>query len=300
MEPRVLLIVFDPVVDAYRNSTLSQVMHWNQVDDLVSGYIADIEECSAKLVKYQVVEKIEVNKFPIKADGYRYTATSYLDTIHRRIKAHDPDQVDYHQILENFNVLERIQRKDIDEVWLMGYPYAGFYESRMAGRGAFWCNAPPLENTDSCPRRFVIMGFSYERGVGEMLEDMGHRVESIMDKTFEGSRGESNLWKLFTRYDKITPGQAQVGNVHFAPNSERDYDWGNRRMVASKCDDWLNFPHLKGITRMVNCSEWGNGDIRFHHKWWLSHLPKVEGSTSGVSNNWWEYFIELKNILASA
>ena len=26
-------------------------------------------------------------------------------------------------------------------------------------------------------RRFVIMGFSYERGVGEMLENMGHRAE---------------------------------------------------------------------------------------------------------------------------
>ena len=39
----------------------------------------------------------------------------------------------------------------------------------MGGPDAFWCNAPPLKNTEAARRRFVIMGFSYERGVGETL-----------------------------------------------------------------------------------------------------------------------------------
>jgi hypothetical protein len=37
-----------------------------------------------------------------------------------------------------------VARGEIDEIWLFGGPYFGFYESRMAGPGAFWCNAPPL------------------------------------------------------------------------------------------------------------------------------------------------------------
>ena len=40
---------------------------------------------------------------------------------------------------------------------------------------------------------------------------------------------EANLWKVFSRYDQIAPGQAEVGMMHWAPNSVRDYDWGNAR-----------------------------------------------------------------------
>ena len=297
MQPRVLLINYDPIVDSATGTKLSLRQHWNRVDGLLDGFISDIAECSGGQVRYQVVEQTEINEFPIKADGFRYSANSYLDMINGRTRPHDPDLVDYQWILSNFNLLERVQNNEIDEVWLMGFPYAGFYESRMAGLGAFWCNAPPLENTERCRRRFVIMGFSYERGVGEMLENMGHRTESIMEKVYEKKRGEANLWKRFIRYDRAAPGQAEVGNVHFAPNSERDYDWGNRRYVSSKCDDWLNFPRLGGLARKVNCSEWGNGDIRLHHKWWLSHLPKVEGVTDGVSNNWWNYLIKIDDVM---
>jgi hypothetical protein len=42
----------------------------------------------------------------------------------------------------------------------------------------------------------------------------------------------------------------------------------------------------------VNADEWGNGDIRLHHKWWLSHFPKVAGRTASVANNWWQYIID--------
>ena len=91
----------------------------------------------------------------------------------------------------------------------------------MAGPGAFWCNAPPLEGTRQATRRFVIMGFNYERGVGEMLEDLGHRAESILSHVFRDVRGDANLWERFIRYDQKNPGRAECGNVHFAPNSQR-------------------------------------------------------------------------------
>jgi len=136
------------------------------------------------------------------------------------------------------------------------------------------------------------MGFNYERGVGEMLESLGHRVESIMAHVYRHKRGEANLWQRFIRHELTHPGQAECGNVHFAPNSERDYDWGNPRVVMSRCDTWLRFPNLKGEPRAVNCGEWGNGDIRQHHLWWLHHLPHVTDRTGGIKHNWWEYVIE--------
>ncbi len=174
----------------------------------------------------------------------------------------------------------------------MAFPYAGYYESVMAGPGAFWCNAPPLTGVGHCERRFVIMGFSCERGPGEMLENLGHRAESILKHVYRHKKGDANLWERFTRYDLRYPGQAECGTVHFAPNSEQDYDWGNGRLVQSRCDSWLKFPDLNGPPRQVNCQEWGNGDIRQHHLWWLGHLPHVTGKTSGIANNWWQYIID--------
>jgi hypothetical protein len=125
-----------------------------------------------------------------------------------------------------------------------------------------------------------------------MLEDLGHRAESILSKVYERAPGEANLFKRFCRYDKTHPGQAECGDVHFAPNSARDYDWGNPTPVLSHCDNWYRFPDLSGAPRTVTCAEWGNGDIRGHHKWWLRHFPHFEGERNGISMNWWEYVID--------
>src|SRR5258708_36370059 len=154
----------------------------------------------------------------------------------------------------------------------------------MEGAGGLWGNARPLAGTEHAARRFVSMGFNYERGVGEMLEDLGHRAESILTRVFERTRGDANLFERFTRYDQKHPGKAECGNVHFAPNSVRDYDWGNTRPVLSRCDTWYRFPDLSGEPRRVTCSEWGNGDIREHHRWWLRHFPHTVGATDGISH----------------
>ena len=152
------------------------------------------------------------------------------------------------------------------------------------------------------------MGFSYERGVGEMLEAFGHRSESLVSKVFNSQdfvawayrQGRVpatvgptlNLFQQFISFDQIAPGKAGIGTIHYAPNSAQDYDWNNPRDVPSNCYDWYNFPRFQKEFRQVNADEWGDGDIRAHHKWWLKHLPKVAGRTSGVANNWWQYMID--------
>jgi hypothetical protein len=240
----------------------------------------------------KVEERIEVNAFPVKEDGFVYTEKSYLKAWRSQSGFHMPDAIDYHELLSEFDILHKVQQELIDEVWLFSFPYAGCYESVMAGPGAFWCNAPPLSRTDRSNRRFVIMAFNYERGVGEMLESFGHRAESILNKTFESVEDELNLWKQFTRYHLTHPYRAEVGTIHFAPNSQRDYDWGNTRSVISYCDNWIHPPGIQAEPRHVNCQEWGNGDTRLHHLWWFRHIPHFPGSTAGVVNNWWRYIFD--------
>ncbi len=292
VSPRVLVVVYDPVVDASTGEKLSQKMNWYSVDSLTANFLADIQEVSDGLGRFQLVDRVDLDEFPVKADGFCYTPQSYLGVMNSAATHHEPDLVDYQKILTALKIMDRVASNEIDEVWAFGFPYAGFWESTMGGVGAFFCNSDPLPNTSSCPRRFVIMGFSYERGPGEMLHSFGHRCESIMARVYAPISANANMWQQFTRYDKTSPGKAQVGTVHFAPNSQADYDYGNQRFVPSNCDDWYNYPNFKGITRQVNCAEWGNGDIRSMHKWWLKHFPKRSSETNGIADNWWQYVLD--------
>jgi hypothetical protein len=296
---KTLVIVYDPVVDKRSGKKLSEYMHWNRVEDLAKGFMTDILQTSQGLVRYQIVQRIDVDAFPTKEDGYIYDAETYLNVLRGITPPYMPQMADYHAILQRFEILHRVAKNEIDEVWIFNFPHAGFYESIMAGPGAFWCNAPPLKNTALSGRRFVIMGFSYERGIGEMLENMGHRAESIMEKTFEHLAGDANLWHRFIRHEKTHPGRAALGNVHFAPNSDRDYDWNNPATVNSECDDWLhNFPNLTGAARPVTAAEWGHGDTRLHHLWWFRHFPKTAGRSHGIHHNWWQYVANPNHVTA--
>jgi hypothetical protein len=296
---KVLVIVYDPLIDASSGQTLSAHQGWGRVEDLATGFMTDILQNSHGLARYQVVERIDVAEFPAKIDGFRYTPQTYLDVLRGVDTPHMPQEVDYQAIIGQFSLLNRVARGEIDEVWIFNFPHAGFFESIMAGPKAFWCNAPALKNTNASKRRFVIMGFSYERGVGEMLESFGHRAESMLTKTFKPLSGDDNLWERFARYEKIAPGKAAVGTIHFAPNSERDYDWNNPSIVKSECYDWLlNFPEFKGDIRRVSASEWGRGEIRAHHQWWLKHIPHTAGRQNGIHHNWWQYIIDPQKVLS--
>ena len=108
------------------------------------------------------------------------------------------------------------------------------------------------------------MGLSYERWIGEMLEDCGHRAESIMWHVYGSWNGylPQHNWDKFTLYDQNSSGHAACGNTHFAPNSTADY-------------------------------QWGNGDMRLHHKWWFNHFPRKAGvNADGKQNNWWKYLAD--------
>lgn len=289
---RVSLIIFDPVLASRGGQRLSQALGWNDPDRLAAELTADLREVSHGYAEYVIAERILADEFPAKEDGFRYTEAEYLRLVSERQGMHEPDAVNYARILADFDLPGKINRGEIDEVWTVSFPWAGFYESRMAGPGAFWCNAPPLPDGGLSRRRFVIMAFNYERGVGEMLESYGHRAESIMARVFRSAPADANLWERFTRHEKSRPGQAEAGTVHFAPNSRQDYDWGNPAPVLSRWRTWLTFPDLTGQPQLSDCRDWGGGDIRAHHKWWLSLMPHAPGQSLGTANNWWVYITD--------
>jgi hypothetical protein len=291
VSPKVLMIVHNPPIASRGGKRLTEVFGWHDPTALAQGFVSDIRECSGGYVNYQIVDRIDSDEFTTFQDGFRYDEESYLRDWSARTP-HQPHAIDYEEQLRRFDLLARSDRDEFDEVWFFNYPFSGDYESTMAGPGAFWCNSPPVPNSHSCRRRFVMMGFNFERGVDCMLENFGHRTESIMTRVYEQLGWGENRWQQFIRYDKVAPGQAECGNVHFAPNSEHDYDWGNPRSVSSYCDDWLTYPDLPRRARQVSKADWGNGDMRAHHIWWLSHLPKVAGVTDNVNNNWWTYILD--------
>lgn len=296
VEPRVLVIVHDPPVERYNNRRLSDIFGWNDPAQLAQQYIRDLRETSYGYLNYQIVETIDAPWHPQKVDGFRYTNESFIAAWQNRV-LHEPNAVDYPAQVRAFDLIERYNAGQFDEVWFFAHPFNGDYESTMVGPGAFWCNSPPVAHTEQAKQRFVLMAFNYERGVDCMLENFGHRAESIMSRVYERMPTARNMWNAFIQHDQIAPGHAQCGNVHFAPNSQRDYDWGNRRRVPSFCDDWYTYPHLPGNVRQVDCAEWDNGDMRLHHMWWFRHFPHTVGSSDGISNNWWEYVIDPNRVL---
>jgi hypothetical protein len=296
---KVSLIVFNPTIPSQGGRTLTQVLGWNDANRLTDECIADLRDVSHGYVEFEVVERIVADSFPVKEDGFTYSPDEFMRCWRSQSGFHQPDAVDYRRIIDSFDLSGKVRRGQIDEVWTFSYPYAGFYESRMAGPGSFWCNAPALENSAESGRRFITMAFNYQRGVGEMLESFGHRSESIMEQVYRGlpAHHAQNYWKRFIRYNLTHPGQAEVGNVHFAPNSLTDYDWGNPTPVKTFCRNWTRFPDLSGPAVTVNCQEWGGGDIREHHRWWLRLMPHIEGKTHGISNNWWEYIVDPNRVV---
>lgn len=318
---KVLIINFDPVFDVngkqIKQHDLMEAIDvkekffrkWNDPYDLAEQFADAMEEISYGNVSYTIAETIELNEFPEDKDGNSYTAEEYYDTLIEACNAtggrywsydgwRDTGfSFNYEKYFEEYGVYDKVNSGAIDEVWFFAGPVSGttMFESMMTGEDAFWINGTPLRK-EGC-KNFVSYGFNYERGLGEMLEDAGHRTERTMDTIFGAPKynkdySEYTDWEKFTAYDLVSEGNSGVGNVHFAPNSTKDYDWGNKTDVQSYCDNWLSYPDISGSARTVNCSDWGDGDIAEHHKWWFRHLPHAEGvnEETGIWNNWWRYF----------
>ncbi len=309
---KVLVLEFNPLIPGRLHSPdspgappkgLRQVAGWNDPIPLAAGYMQDICDASGGLVRLEIADWLVVRRFQKKVDGFVYTPESYMESLrHGTGNAsawHQPDGLDYPHMIEEFRLIPRVESGEIDEVWMMGLPYFGYWESAMAGRDAFEVNGEAYGQVP-CKRRFVIMGFNVERGVAEMLEDQCHRTEATMSRIYGGWEVDklTTNWARFAANLKQS-GTAAVGTCHYPPNGERDYDYANPRQVMSTAEDWLNYPRLTGAQSLVSCETWSGphktprGQPDYHRnyiRWWFRHLPKAPGvNEDGRLNNWWEY-----------
>jgi hypothetical protein len=239
MAPKVLVVDFRPA---------AVPADWFTSDDLTQQYIAAMRQVSGNKLVYQVVNKQEVAKYPVLLDGRQYTnvtwAQAQADDSKAFRDAHGNYMLaDYQRIIQDFNILQQVFDNQIDEVWMFGGPYFGFYESRMVGNGAFWCNGPGIEQ--NC-RRFVIMGFNYQRSVKEMVHDFGHRTESILARQY----GSQNYLQLL--YSAQPPAPSAMpsprndferfllanGTVHRKPGGA-DYGQDEIAWVSALKPDWF-------------------------------------------------------------
>ena len=221
---------------------------WNSTDSLIQKYIAAMQQASANMLFYQVANKLEVAKYPLLQDGRQYDDTTWKLALGDDTKAFRDSHgnymlADYLRIIQDFNLVGQVQSQQIDEVWLFGGPYFGFYESCMVGNGAFWCNGPGI--VQNC-RRFVIMGYNYQRDVKEMVHDFGHRAESILARKF-GS--QTFLYQLYSSpQPTATPPSAPqndfeqflttYGTVHRKPGGA-DYSQDEIAWVTALNPEWL-------------------------------------------------------------
>ncbi len=217
-------------------------LEWYQVTPLIEEYSEAIIQASHKMLVYKAVKKLDVPMYPVFMDGRQYNDVTWEQARQNGQSAlRDPQGslslADYQRIINDYSILQAIEGKVIDEVWMFGGPYFGFYESRMAGQKAFWCNAPAIEH--NC-RRFVMMGFNYERGAREMVHSFGHRAESILAAHFGSQRF---LQQLYGQQPGLVPKNdfekwlLEHGTVHRSPGGtdygQNEFDW-----VAALRTNW--------------------------------------------------------------
>jgi len=200
--------------------------------------------------------------------------------------------INYNKFITDYDICGRVNRGEIDEVWMWGGPWFGYWEAVMAGPGAYTTNAAVITGT-TCTRFVHIMGFSYERGISEMLEDFGHRTEGTMKTAYNGwFDGGNTDFDRFSKGRDFHPNEGSFpygcGVVHAPFNASGEYDWSNTTPIDTTCNSWPSYPPAPATMQSLTCSVWGCNGYGYL-KWWLGHVPKVTGMTNGRHNNWWKY-----------
>lgn len=335
-ELRVLVIEQNPTLESLGISAAEKLGQLEDLDAVVDEMIEDIEYTShgnvdVEIVGYEKFDEFVTSKeLMILSDGSRsYTLDedTWFDLmkngwrtywLNNDVNEIGQYQYDYNHLIDTFDLIERRNNGEFDQVWLVGVDPINPYETIMVGNNAYWVNGKELQK--DCDN-FLIMTLYVSRRDAN-FECYGHFAENVMRKVFGRSYDsyepnqieinstadleKLNLWERFSLTEYSTNGTyASVGNIHFSPNSEYDYDWLNDDYVESDWIDWRdNYPNLTGETIATNYRAWcptGNKNTvcREHHRWWFSLFPHVEGRTEdGYSNNWWDYLVSLDFVTA--
>lgn len=303
---KIAVIAYNPIMENRPGSPrLHQACGWANPLAMASDHTNWWDRASRGMVRCQIVTQVVHDIWPRKIDGFRYTDESYWAIYTNGWQgAHQPDTIDYLNLFTNDSpwLVQLIESGRVDQVWMYMFPYAGTYETRLFGEGAYECNSPGTEMLGN-QRLFMVNFPSFERPDTPM-ENLGHGAEGVLGAWFwnhlvnypgwlDTPYTNINDFALFTRHVSNSPANIHCGNVHFAPNSFADYEWGSSRLVLSYADAWLNYPHLTNAPRWINASEWGSGINHLHKIWWFSRMPQKVGLWRGHLMNWLTYYLNL-------
>ncbi len=254
-----LVIHYDPRLGAaYGNKKISEYFTWWQDgDELINEYIDFLKRASGGQVNWHVVYHYDLEEFPPTTDPTGpWNGDNYVDNYNGPRIEKDGD---YYSIIydQRFDIINKVETGQIDAVWLMSFPFTKFWETCMAGQGAYYINGPPVTGIN-CSKKFVIYGFNFEREVGCMLENTSHMTENIMlrhalnwPRTWSFNvytevnawrdlkQRQRNDWEMFALTDVVNyvsyrtdpeaflmaPGFAQIGTAHYPPNAAYNYGW---------------------------------------------------------------------------
>jgi hypothetical protein len=173
---KVYVIAYDQLLS--NGQTLSQYMNWSDHASLTQQTIDLFNQASNNRMNFVVVDTtIVTSGWPELIDGFSYTEQEYLAVLSGQQPHHVPTEVDYNKFVSNpqFDICGKVNRGEIDEVWVYNAPWFGFYESRLVGPGAYRYNSPPIVNNNNCTRLIPIMGPSIERTAVEATHNFVHR-----------------------------------------------------------------------------------------------------------------------------
>lgn len=222
-----------------------------------------------------------------------------LPTVPKR--GNEAPMTDYNAIMGRIDAAKWVKEQGVKEIWVWGYHggKVGLWESNMSSPTGDVSNS----NRDGkdlpvFDRTYTVYHYNYQRGLGEMLENHMHQLEHLLnfvdgrDVTPPAKWPELLFWGKFVGSDashKLVGDVKRCGWTHYAPNSERDYDWQNPRYVETDIEDWR--PDGIGKTQRMNAERWNNDPIQWRI-YWMQAIPGVDNGLTYKGRklrNWWSF-----------
>ncbi|HEY3268388.1 MAG TPA: hypothetical protein VGM37_15825 [Armatimonadota bacterium] len=298
-EAKVIVLIYDPKLPSEGGKRLTEFVKANDPVEYSHILVDAVRQASWGYINYKIVDIIRVDGFPRKVDGFLYTPESFLEV--RKTQNWQPSTSSYRGFFVDNNLLNRVKKENITELWVWGASGMHFDEFAMYIPNRYARYAPtdnewfyrPYDIPPEIGHTMWVMGFNYEVGSDNMIHSYTHRVESMAalgpaDGIWD-TVNKRDPWNVFSWLEmdhKGTP--SMVGNCHVPPNGESGYDYNNKRKVESWADNWANYPDLRGPARTIGSEEWCYNQHGYQ-RWILEHLPKYPGYTRYGYNNWWVY-----------
>jgi hypothetical protein len=301
---KVMVLIWNPTMK--NGKKLVTDRSWSSPTELTASAVAWFKNVTNGRLNYTIQSTQEIDDFTTLTSSRKYTSQTFEDCTKDSTKCFKDGgslaMLDYTKVINSYDVCSKVNAGLVDEVWLFGGPYFGFYESTLTGPSAKLFNYNDGGGyASTCSKLVPIMGFNYERSLNEVVHDFGHRSERTFNKVW----GWLNTVTPKTNWDLYGDGRREYYNqdntppygcgvFHYPPNTLNGYQYDDSTSIASYCSSFDNYPDLSGINSPTNITSaaWGSSDIGFYD-WWFRHLPNKSGcNTDQRLNDWWAYVVD--------